>query len=169
MLFLCRWIFIDWSPKEQWRRTSLRGQRRRWFWTISSFRGWTLLVELYWTATRETQSKTSEMSFFLFNIETLKLVFIFTSVQTHSIKKNWLPSSSLVQRSFSKRQKEKSQNHRYNNNCLMCFTNACYISAKIIPRLFVSVGNGYWGDPKVGWNTRKWPGLKCYGWTSIPV
>lgn len=47
-----RWIFIDWSPKEQWRRTSSRGRRRRWFWTILSFREWTPLVALYWTATQ---------------------------------------------------------------------------------------------------------------------
>lgn len=67
-LSLHRWIFTDWSPKERWRRISLRGQRRRWFWTISSFREWTPLVELYWTATQETQSKISQkwaMFFFI--------------------------------------------------------------------------------------------------------
>lgn len=47
ILSLRRWIFIDWSPKEQWRRTSLRGQRKKWFWTIWSFREWIPLVELY--------------------------------------------------------------------------------------------------------------------------
>lgn len=125
---LYRWIYTDWSPKEQWRRTSLRGQRRRWFWTILSFREWTLLVELYWTATQETPSKMSEITYGFFHVdlvtvEMLKLsVFSFANfftVQTLSIKKNWLLFSSLEQRIFSKRQKEKSLNHRYDNEWII--------------------------------------------------
>lgn len=154
MILTQRWTYIDWWPKEQWRRTSLRGQRRRWFWTILSFREWTPPVELCWTATQGPQSNMSDVIwlFFVFDYDSCwgtKALAFFTA-QTHSIKKNWLQFSNLVQRNFLKRQKEKSLNHRYHRKNKSSFTSHnCNINIE---------ENNYFCF------IRKWILMRSWGW-----
>lgn len=178
MLSFHRWIFIDWSPREQWRRTSLRGLRRRWFWTTLSFREWTPLVELYWTVTQETQSKTSEMSyegFADFNIEILKLcvfnIAAFFLYSSNPFNKEELTAILKfgAEELFKEAEGEELEPQVLEWPIIFRALKINVLHICQIKPEFVSVGDGYWWDPEVGWNKRKWPGLICYGWTSVSV